>query len=367
MGVFEHYSRKCFVISGAVAIALIMVCLKFTSPWVEDHKMSPVIAANHSNADPWYCSCYPSQVDDSNNNSSVQETQGAILPDEKGQASPLVVPESFNKPDQELVDKINGNMDDKRVLIVAAANYGMREYVYNWIESLKRTGEGDRFLVFCLDDQLYSHMVAAGYEQHAATIPRSWFHDEVHSDFEEYYSIKYRIITHAKTLIVQQLLYMDVTVLFSDVDVVWLRPRLRDFMLTFLQIRSKTQAIFQQEGTDQKVINSGFYLMRPSDDMKRLLAETIYLADTDKTLTQQGAMNAALDHVNMELRSTGVVLLDILHFPNGYVYFENDWCRQHGVDPYMVHANYLVSNNSNGLKNLAYAQYARLVMTKENN
>lgn len=321
--------------------------MKFTSPLFEEHEMSQVTTANHSNADPWYCSCYPSEAYNNNNNTtSIQETHDVILPDEKGQARPLIVPESFSKPDQELVDKINDNMDDKRVLIVAAANYGMREYVYNWIESLKRTGEGDKFLVFCLDMQLYHHMVAAGYERHAATIPRSWFHDDVQSGFEEYYSIKYRIITHAKTLIVQQLLYMDVTVLFSDVDVVWLRPRLRDFMWTFLKMRSKTQVIFQQEGTDQKVINSGFYLMRPSDDMKRLLAETIYLADTDKTLTQQGAMNAALDHVNMELRSTGVVLLDILHFPNGYVYFENDWCRQHGVEPYMVHANYLVSIHS---------------------
>ncbi|KAI9469298.1 nucleotide-diphospho-sugar transferase-domain-containing protein [Zychaea mexicana] len=264
---------------------------------------------------------------------------------ENGESIPVVVPESFNKPQQELVDKINANLHDERVLIVAASNYGMRDHVYNWIESLKRTNEGDKFIMFCLDDQMYEHMVAAGYEKNAATIPDNWFHDQVEAGFEEYYSKKYRIITHAKTLIVQQLLYLDVTVLFSDVDIVWLRPRMREFIHTFFQMRGQTHVAYQQEGSDQRVVNSGFYMMRPSDVTKRLLAETIYLGDTNKDYTQQGAMNAALDHVDMNLRSTNVVLLDVLHFPNGYVFFENQWPQQHGVEPYMVHANYLVGDD----------------------
>ncbi|KAI8145052.1 nucleotide-diphospho-sugar transferase-domain-containing protein [Fennellomyces sp. T-0311] len=262
-----------------------------------------------------------------------------------GESIPLVVPESFSTPDQALVDKIDANLHDGRVLVVAASNYGMRDHVYNWIESLKRTNEGDKFLMFCLDQQMYDHMVAAGYKDHAVTIPESWFHDEIEAGFEEYYSKKYRIITHAKTLIVQQLLYMDITVLFSDVDIVWLRPRMREFVHTFLQIRGATHAAFQQEGTDQRVVNSGFYMMKPTDTMKRLLAETIYLGDTNKDYTQQGAMNAALDHVNLNLRYTNVVLLDVLHFPNGYVYFDQKWPERRGVEPFMVHANYLVGDD----------------------
>ncbi|KAI9276983.1 nucleotide-diphospho-sugar transferase-domain-containing protein [Phascolomyces articulosus] len=296
--------------------------------------------------DPWYCSCY-NPLENSTTKATTDSKQDQTPPPvvETGETIPLVVPESFKKPEQALVDKINNNLNDGRVLIVAASNYGMRDHVYNWIESLKRTNEGDKFLMFCLDQQMYDHMVAAGYEKNAVTIPESWFHDEVEAGFEEYYSKKYRIITHAKTLIVQQLLYLDVTVLFSDVDIVWLRPRMREFIHTFLQIRGQTHVAYQQEGTDQRVVNSGFYMMKPTDITKRLLAETIYLGDTNKDYTQQGAMNAALDHVDMNLRSTHVVLLDVLHFPNGYVFFDNQWPQKHGVEPYMVHANYLVGND----------------------
>ncbi|ORZ01663.1 nucleotide-diphospho-sugar transferase-domain-containing protein [Syncephalastrum racemosum] len=340
-------SRKSLLVAAAMVTIFLVLCLHLIAGTTEDDQdQQQGLTIGSPGKDPWYCSCYLSDAeqqekdddDDSNNNNKIDGV-------DYGEAGPLVVPASFTEPDQTLVNKINANLNENRVLIVAASNYGMRDHVYNWIESLKRTGEGDKFLMFCLDDQMYEHMVEAGYEKNAATIPENWFHQEVDAGFEEYYSKKYRIITHAKTLIVQQLLYLDVTVLFSDVDIVWLRPRLREFIYTFLDIREETHVAFQQEGSDQKVINSGFYMMRPSDVTKRLLAETIYLGDTNEAMTQQGAMNEALNHVDMDLRSTAVTLLDVLHFPNGYIYFENDWCDKHGVDPFIVHANYLVGDD----------------------
>lgn len=347
-------TRRRIVMAAAVTVALVTAYMSYV--FLATTEVSPVTETSNSNnndtatisqqqnttlgrpnLDPWYCSCYASDEgqingDDTGASDKTSSEQG-----------PLVIPDSFSKPDKALVDKINENIHDDRVLIVAASNYGMRDHVYNWIESLKRTGEGDKFLMFCLDDQMYQHMVAAGYEKHAATIPSSWFHQEVDAGFEEYYTKKYRIITHAKTLIVQQLLYLDVTVLFSDVDIVWLRPQIRDFIYTYLKFRPQTQVVFQQEGTDQRVVNSGFYMIRPSDVTKQLLAETIHLGDTNEAMTQQGAMNAALEHLDLDLRSTSVVLLDVMHFPNGYVYFSNDWPNRHGIEPFIVHANYLVS------------------------
>ncbi|KAI8067925.1 nucleotide-diphospho-sugar transferase-domain-containing protein [Gongronella butleri] len=241
------------------------------------------------------------------------------------------------------MDKINANLQDNRVLIVAAANYGMRNHAYNWIESLLHTGE-DKFLILCLDDQLYDHLHIAGFGNHAAKIPDTWLHQQIEAGFEEYYSQKYRVITHAKTLVVQQLLYLDINVLFSDVDIVWLKPRIREYLHTLLAIRDDTQVIFQQEGAEQKEVNSGFYIMRPSEPMKRLLASTIYLADQDSGLTQQGALNRALDALDLRMRTTAVVLLDVLQWPNGYIYFENNWNNAHGVDPYIIHANYLIGD-----------------------
>lgn len=243
---------------------------------------------------------------------------------------------------QETTDKINGNLLKDRILIVAAANYGMRNHVYNWIESLKRT-EVTKFIIFCLDDKLYEHLILAGYDRQVAKIPDTWFHQQVEASFSLYFSETYRIITHAKTLVVQQLLYLDISVFFSDIDIVWIRPQIVEYMNTMMKMRPQTSVLFQQEGVDQQEVNSGFYLMRPTAITKRLLAETIVIQDTNEKLTQQGAMNAALNKLDLDIRTTGVVLLDLLYFPNGHVYFNLDLPRQHGIKPFIVHANYLVN------------------------
>ncbi|CEG77102.1 hypothetical protein RMATCC62417_11902 [Rhizopus microsporus] len=245
---------------------------------------------------------------------------------------------------KETLQKINKNLLKDRILIVAAANYGMRNHVYNWIESLKRVNE-TKFIIFCLDDKLYDHLALTGYTSHAAKIPDTWFRQEIEANFSLYFSETYRIITHAKTLVVQQLLYLDVTVFFSDVDIVWRRTHIVDYVSAVMNARPSTETLFQQEGVDQREINSGFYLMRPTSTMKRLLAETITIQDTSEKMTQQGAMNAALDKLDLDIRTGPVGLLDLLHFPNGYVYFDLDLPRQHGIEPFIVHANYLIGED----------------------
>ncbi|KAK4519661.1 uncharacterized protein ATC70_009898 [Mucor velutinosus] len=276
-----------------------------------------------------------------------QASEEPMIEQEQGQEQQqqqIEIPDLLPPPPKELMDKINNNMLQDRVLIVATANYGMRNHVYNWIESMKKTGE-EKFLIFCFDQKLYDHLTLAGYSDRASLIPDVWFHQQVEADFKTYFSKEYRIITHSKTLVVQQLLYLDVAVFFTDVDIVWLRPRLVEYVNTLLQIRPETHVLFQQEGFNQQEINSGFYLMRPTVEMKRLLAETIQIQDSNDAKTQQGAMNAALDHLNMDLRTSSVVLLDVLHFPNGFVYYDHDLPNKHGIKPFMVHANYLVGED----------------------
>lgn len=287
------------------------------------------VSNNEAMFDPNSCNC---------NTSPVTEELSEIAPKE----NPIDIPESLPAAPKELTQKINANLLQDRVLIVATANYGMRNHVYNWIESLRLTGE-EKFLIFCLDQKLFDHLTLAGFGDRASLIPDIWFHQQVEADFKTYFSQEYRAITHSKTLVVQQLLYLDINVFFSDVDIVWLRPRLVEYVNTLLQIRPETHVLFQQEGLNQQEINSGFYLMRPTIEMKRLLAETIHIQDTVEGKTQQGSMNLALNNLNMDLRTTSVVLLDVLHFPNGFVYYNHDLPNKHGIKPFIVHANYLVS------------------------
>ncbi|KAI8331117.1 nucleotide-diphospho-sugar transferase-domain-containing protein [Blakeslea trispora] len=283
--------------------------------------------------DPFVCDC----------NSTAQNTS-ILLPEPTlltENTQDIDIPDRLPPPPSGLMKKIKANLLEHRVLVVATANYGMRHHVYNWIESLKRTGQ-HKFLIFCFDRKLYDHLVMAGYGRHASMIPDIWFHTQVEADFKTYFSKEYRIITHSKTLVVQQLLYLDINVFFSDVDIIWLRPNIVDYVSTLLEMRQETHVLFQQEGMNQQEVNSGFYLMRPSLEMKRLLAETIAIQDANDAKTQQGAMNMALDKLNLDLRTGSVVLLDVLHFPNGFVYFTHDLPNKHGIQPFIIHANYLV-------------------------
>ncbi|OZJ01525.1 hypothetical protein BZG36_05651, partial [Bifiguratus adelaidae] len=213
-------------------------------------------------------------------------------------------------------------------------------YVHNWMISLEQTGH-KKYLVFCLDDGLYHHLQRTGYGDHATTVPAEWFQRSVAAGFSDYWAPTYPAITHTKTLIVQRLLYLGYTVLFSDVDIVWLKPRVVDFLRGRLSIREETQVLFQQEGYSQTTVNTGFFVMRPKDTMKKLLAETIHLQDSGQ-YTQQAALNVALNSLDMDLRSSSVVLLDVFLFPNGHAYFLNDVPQKFGVEPYLTHANYLV-------------------------
>ncbi|KAI7887415.1 hypothetical protein K492DRAFT_121262 [Lichtheimia hyalospora FSU 10163] len=236
-----------------------------------------------------------------------------------GGSTPVIVPESLPKPSTQVLAKIEANRREDNVLVIAAANYGMRDYLYNWIESLERTQQDKQYLVFCLDDKLYQHMTAAGYQDHATQVPESC------------------AITHAKTIIVQQLLYLNTTVLFSDVDIVWLRPGTVDYIMS-LDPNQELDAIFQLEGAYDHEVNTGFYLMRPTYTMKRFLAQTIYLQDTspDK-VTQQVIVNRIIDSV-----ADQIALLDVNFFPNGKIYFDTNIARARGVNPYILHANYRV-------------------------
>lgn len=322
----------------SVAILLVLCSFVYLSHLYSSHSTSRVVDSS-------YLSNEQTFFDTLNETDIIQATcqceEEVIEQPSKERKAWIDIPDRLPAPPKELLDKIHANLLADRVLIIATANYGMRNHVYNWIESLKRTGE-EKFLIFCFDEKLYEHLKMSGYGDRASLIPDVWFHQEVEAEFKTYFSQAYRVITHSKTLVVQQLLYLEVNVLFSDVDIVWLRPRLAEYVSTLLKIRSETHVLFQQEGFNQQEINSGFYLMRATEEMKRLLAETIHIQDTVEGKTQQGSMNAALENLDLDIRTSSVVLLDVLHFPNGFVYYTHDLPNKHGIKPFIVHANYLV-------------------------
>ncbi|ORX45729.1 hypothetical protein DM01DRAFT_258231 [Hesseltinella vesiculosa] len=290
---------------------------------------------NHAASSPaWLCNCYGN---DSNIPHKVQDSpvdSPRWLDD--GDTQPLVEPVQtwFARGNKESQVRavIEKNIQQPRTLLTTVATWQQRTDVYNWMASLQKTNE-TKFVVACLDDQLHHELTLAGYKDHAFLVPPSWLH------YGPATAQTYQDITpRTSTVIVHQLLHLDITVLYADVDTIWLRPRAREYLCTLIEIRwDRTHAIFQQHGFGQQV-NSGFFLMRPTDVTKRLMAKVIYLQETQTSpaLTQNQAFNQVLDSLTADIRSSYVALLDVLHFPNDRAYFDEKLPAQLHVSPYLV-------------------------------
>lgn len=252
---------------------------------------------------------------------------------------------------------VKNKKKDERILLTAVANQGMAEYTLNWIASLKKCGLDDKFLVFAIDQELVDTLSQHGYAKHVVLIPKDWFHTQLSDELEGWLSSGYTPITHSKSLVVEKLLYTDVTVWFSDVDIVFTSPHIYDYLLQKLTSRKQTESLFSQE-TEQKIINSGFYIMRPTDTNKRILDVSIYIQDMEqkkaesgvkieknKQVTQQRAMNKVIDELDLNYQTSAIALLDLMLFPHGRAYFDRQIPTKYGLSPMMVHANYRVGDN----------------------
>ncbi|KAI9472054.1 MAG: nucleotide-diphospho-sugar transferase-domain-containing protein [Benjaminiella poitrasii] len=230
------------------------------------------------------------------------------------------------------------------VLLTAVVNSGMLDYTYNWIESLKRTNQDDRFLVFAIDQGVVDGLTKKGYGRQVTMIPNDWFHVPLASDFALWKSSDYRPITHAKTLVVERLLYLDITVWFTDVDIVFLSPHIRETILTQMAQRPNTDVAFSQE-VDYRTVNSGFYMIKPTIVTKQFMGRVIQAQDATEVLTQQKVMNSVLKSMfPRDLLHSPYRLLDMMLFPNGNYYFRMNLPLKLGIQPLMVHANYLVGD-----------------------
>jgi molybdopterin converting factor small subunit len=247
---------------------------------------------------------------------------------------------TYAQPAQHMLDAIENNYIEpsEKTLLIAVVNHGMLEYILNWIESLRRS-EITKYLVFAIDQELVDAMTELGLGDHVVLIPDDWRHVQLSGDFAKWKSNDYTPITHAKTLIVERLLYLDVTVWFSDVDIVFTSPHIYSHLMWNLRSRKNVDMVFSQE-TVQTSINSGFYVMRPTETSKRVIGRTIDIQDRIPKLTQQRVMNRVLGGMNQDYRQSPMILLDEMLFPNGHFYFDAKLPTKLGFEPMMVHANY---------------------------
>jgi hypothetical protein len=280
------------------------------------------------------CSC-PSPLFSSKNISLV----------EHGEHTPVFVPDTLTPMPEDIADKIALNKHDQ-TLLVTVAGYSIRAELYNWM-SLLESAQEHKYIVFCTDPKLYLHLIFAGYEDKAVLIPDDWIINDVDLFRNPELSLlDHARLAHVKTWILQRLAYYtEVTnTLLLDVNQVMVHKRTREYIQTLLHMRWDTQVIATQDSLDQHTVNTGLIMVRGNAKLaKRVLAHTIQIQESQPTLSQQQAFNQALSQLELNVKSGMLVLLDIMHFPNGVSYFETNLSGSKGIEPYIIHANHKVT------------------------
>uniref|UniRef100_A0A914E0M6 Nucleotide-diphospho-sugar transferase domain-containing protein n=1 Tax=Acrobeloides nanus TaxID=290746 RepID=A0A914E0M6_9BILA len=160
----------------------------------------------------------------------------------------------FNASDWEklLLKNAKANLELNKYLITAVSNNGNFEFVLNFIASLKLNAYS-KFFIICLDIKLYENMVKYGFANNAALVPSSWLPYVPATKDSSWKTKDYNLITQTKVHIVYKLLLNGLTVLLTDVDLVWLSPNIVkyiDFVAPKHEFIYTTDAIIERQKTD---------------------------------------------------------------------------------------------------------------------
>lgn len=86
-------------------------------------------------------------------------------------------------------------------------------------------------------------------------------------------------------------------------------------------------------------------MMKPNKVTKQLMRAVVEAQDKPGALTQQKVMNTVLRNMfHRDLSKGPYRLLNMLLFPNGNYYFRMNLPMKLGIQPLIVHANYLVGD-----------------------
>lgn len=108
--------------------------------------------------------------------------------------------------------------------------------------------------------------------------------------------------------------------------------------------------VFSQE-TDQRVINSGFYMMRSTFASKRFMSLVIQGQGQNEVVIQQRVMSRVLRPAfTRDFMECPYHFLDICsYFLTGYDYFRKNLPNKFGIQPLMLHANCLIGDKKDAL------------------
>ena len=217
------------------------------------------------------------------------------------------------------------------LVILSFTDFSYVEMAVNLHESLQSQNISNSIFI-CADEKALKVLRRRGIASFL------YQHLDINSDeAPKFYSDDFRIKTSIKIKIITAALMLGFQVIFTDVDVVFLRNPIH-----YLTSYKRADLVIQKDSDYD--LNSGFLLARPTYSGVTLMLRTLDVV-MERIIIDQEALNLVIEEM-ITAKTLNVVVLDPKKFPCGKVYFEDEKRmfledRKHNDLAYIVHNNFL--------------------------
>jgi len=240
--------------------------------------------------------------------------------------------------DQPFLPILRKNVEENSgLLVITVVSSGDLKMTLNWVENLRHRDVSP--FVFCIDAKMALKM--AKRKIPAALIPSEWLYEAL----EEWRNTTLEttdrnLITHFKAPVLHYLTKHNFSVVYSDVDVAWVKSGLIPYLLKARASHPKAFLFYtQQEELPpfDTYVSSGMYLSVPGVESVFFWGALLEAQQEEKTLDQI-LFNVVLNDLGFRNTDALVELEDCL-FPDGFKYFREKGPCPKSLVPYTAQAN----------------------------
>jgi hypothetical protein len=252
---------------------------------------------------------------------------------------PYDLPEDFDA-------RVLSRQSPEGFLVISIVNRGHLEFLQNFYQSLIRIGLHKYLVVVCLDETM---------EQAAADLKLAWVPATHYIDVPNYSSQDgqtekvfahhdYNLLVNSKIDIVYNILQKyKKDVVFTDVDLVWLMPKILDNLKHLIRIGGYDFIMARDVWGELYNACTGFYMVRPTDFALQIM-DTVRKSPSKQGTNDQIIFNNILGSLPVtDQRKFHMLPLEM--YMNGEVY-DYGIREDFGLKPWMFHANYRVGKKA---------------------
>jgi rRNA-processing protein FCF1 len=250
-----------------------------------------------------------------------------------------------------LKDKLDRIKTEDNEVIITIATYGFKEFLLNWLCSIKRFGMEKHLLIYTVDKKLAQELIEKHKITNVYLEDKNWSYN----NSVQYEQKPYReLMMHRTEFIRNVFVNLNYRVLLADNDAVWIKNPLPYIKKNhrYKDMVAQNDSMLSKQNK-RPLVCAGFLYLNTTKTMKRVWSDitNIYSRNVKKDRNIYMTEQLWLDQMK---RRTDYDLLPWNLFPSGYLFFDqkdsdNETDEQAAErrkiefkDVYVVHNNWIV-------------------------